>query len=32
LRSDKADRVALSNLFTELAMRLNNEFKLPGED
>jgi methyl-accepting chemotaxis protein len=32
LRSDKADRAALSNLFTELAMRLNNEFKLPGED
>lgn len=32
LRSDKADRVALSNLFTELAMRLNNEFKLPSED
>jgi DNA anti-recombination protein RmuC len=32
LRSDKADRVALSNLFTELAMRLNDEFKLPGEE
>lgn len=32
LRSDKADRTALSNLFTELAMRLNNEFKLPGEE
>jgi DNA anti-recombination protein RmuC len=32
LRSDKADRAALSNLFTELAMRLNNEFKLPGEE
>jgi uncharacterized phage infection (PIP) family protein YhgE len=32
LRSDKADRSALANLFTELAMRLNNEFKLPGED
>ncbi|MCI0338327.1 MAG: hypothetical protein L0226_12160 [Acidobacteria bacterium] len=32
LRSDKADRVALANLFTELAMRLNNEFKLPGEE
>lgn len=31
LRFDKADRSALSNLFTELAMRLNNEFKLPGE-
>ena len=32
LRHDKADRVALANLFTELAMRLNNEFKLPGEE
>lgn len=32
LRNDKTDRVALSNLFTELAMRLNNEFKLPGEE
>ncbi len=32
LRHDKADRVALANLFTELAMRLNNEFKLPGDE
>jgi seryl-tRNA synthetase len=32
LRHDKTDRAALSNLFTELAMRLNNEFKLPGEE
>ncbi len=32
LRSDKADRATLSNLFTELALRLNNEFKLPGEE
>jgi hypothetical protein len=32
LRHDKADRTALANLFTELAMRLNNEFKLPGEE
>lgn len=32
LRNDKTDRAALSNLFTELAMRLNNEFKLPGEE
>ncbi len=32
LRTDKADRTALSNLFTELAMRLNNEFKLPGDE
>ena len=23
---------ALANLFTELAMRLNHEFKLPGEE
>lgn len=32
LRHDKTDRAALSNLFTELAMRLNNEFKLPGDE
>lgn len=32
LRNDKADRSALANLFTELAMRLNHEFKLPGEE
>lgn len=32
LRSDKADRSALANLFTELAMRLNNDFKLPGDE
>jgi hypothetical protein len=32
LRFNKTDRVALSNLFTELALRLNNEFKLPGEE
>ncbi|MFN0109358.1 MAG: hypothetical protein ACKVZH_10940 [Blastocatellia bacterium] len=32
LRNDKTDRAALANLFTELAMRLNNEFKLPGEE
>jgi hypothetical protein len=32
LRYDKADRTALANLFTELAMRLNNEFKLPGDE
>jgi seryl-tRNA synthetase len=32
LRNDKADRTALANLFTELAMRLNNEFKLPGDE
>ena len=32
LRSDKTDRAALANMFTELAMRLNNEFKLPGDE
>ena len=32
LRNDKTDRAALANLFTELAMRLNNEFKLPGDE
>lgn len=30
LRSDKADRAVLASLFTEVAMRLNNEFKIPG--
>ena len=30
LNNDKADRSALSSLFTELAMRLNNDFKIPG--
>jgi hypothetical protein len=29
LRSDKTDRTALAALFTEVAMRLNNEFKIP---
>ena len=32
LRNDKTDRAALANLFTELALRLNNEFKLPGDE
>jgi DNA anti-recombination protein RmuC len=32
LRNDKTDRAALANLFTELAMRLNNEFRLPGDE
>jgi DNA anti-recombination protein RmuC len=32
LRSDKADRSALASLFTEMALRLNNEFKIPGAD
>ena len=30
LNNDKADRSALSALFTELALRLNNDFKIPG--
>ena len=29
LRTDKADRTALATLFTEMAMRLNNDFKIP---
>lgn len=29
LRSDKADRAALASLLTEMAMRLNDEFRLP---
>jgi DNA anti-recombination protein RmuC len=29
LRGDKADRSALAALFTEMAMRLNDEFRLP---
>lgn len=32
LRNDKTDRAALANLFTELALRLNHEFKLPGDE
>jgi seryl-tRNA synthetase len=31
LRHDKTDRAALADLFTELALRLNNEFHIPGE-
>lgn len=31
LRHDKTDRAALADLFTELALRLNNQFRLPGE-
>jgi hypothetical protein len=31
LRNDKTDRAALADLFTELALRLNNQFRLPGE-
>jgi DNA anti-recombination protein RmuC len=30
LRGDKADRATLAALFTEMAMRLNGEFRLPG--
>ncbi len=32
LRKDKTDKAALSALFSEVAMRLNNEFHLPGSD
>lgn len=30
LRAEKTDRTALAALFTEAALRLNNEFKIPG--
>jgi seryl-tRNA synthetase len=30
LRNEKTDRQALASLFTEVAMRLNHQFKLPG--
>lgn len=32
LREDKADKSALAALLTEMAMRLNNDFKLPETD
>lgn len=32
LSHDKTDRTALSALFTEVALRLNNDFKIPGDD
>jgi DNA anti-recombination protein RmuC len=32
LRTDKTDRSALAALFTEVAMRLNNDFKIPGAE
>lgn len=32
LRSDKADRSALAAMLTEMAMRLNNEFRIPGTE
>ena len=31
LRHDKTDRAALADLLTEMALRLNNQFRLPGE-
>jgi hypothetical protein len=30
LRRDKTDRAALASLFSEVALRLNNEFRIPG--
>lgn len=32
LNDGKTDRAALSSLFTELALRLNNDFKIPGQN
>ena len=32
LRNDKTDRRALAALLTEMAMRLNNEFRIPGTE
>jgi chromosome segregation ATPase len=32
LNHDKTDRASLSALFTELALRLNNDFKIPGDN
>jgi hypothetical protein len=32
LRNDKADRRALASLLTEMAMRLNDEFRIPGTE
>jgi len=32
LRSDKTDRASLAALFTEVAMRLNDDFKLPSDE
>lgn len=32
LSHDKTDRAALSALFTEVALRLNNDFKIPGDN
>ena len=32
LRTDKADRTAIASLLTEMAMRLTNQFRLPGAE
>jgi predicted transcriptional regulator len=32
LRNDKTDRLALASLLKEMAMRLTDEFKLPGDE
>jgi hypothetical protein len=32
LRTDKADRATIAALLTEVAMRLNDEFRLPGAE
>jgi hypothetical protein len=32
LRNDKTDRTALANLLTEVAMRLTDEFHVPGAE
>jgi hypothetical protein len=32
LRADKADRATIATLLTEMAMRLNNELRLPGAE
>ena len=32
LRADKTDRATLATLLTEMALRLTNEFKIPGND
>jgi len=32
LRTDKADRTAIASLLTEMALRLTNQFRLPGAE
>jgi len=32
LRQDKTDRAALASLFNEVALRLNDQFQIPGAD